>query len=164
MGRRSKRELERATNRLEQTTNSVSEETVYDRLGEPLGEFCMALARSLTTELGYSIDECVNGPDDAANHRFFEVVRDEYGISVDRDQAVIRTLEDVGGAQFLQCWEKFPFLPGQLLDHCEVESKAGESVRELVEAGRCEEAEAVLVRATYDWLAGDEFPRGGDRR
>ena len=84
---------------------------------------------------------------------YFQVVRDRYRIDEDRDEAVQRALEDAPADAEMDVRSRFAVATSTVAEQNEVTTADGESLEQLVDEDRVDEAERVLVRATYDLLA-----------
>lgn len=154
-GRKSKRELESALESLTSPQSTRPDERLENRCLEPV----VRAVRSLVLDLIRCRQEIAAGGDDTTE-RFLERVRAEYGIDRDRDDMVARGLEDVApGVKSWDAADSFATgvigLPGRV----DVSSADGESLQDLVVAGRIDDAERLLVATTYE-LFGDRGDRG----
>lgn len=155
MTHRSKREIERAVEELdveaseERTTPSIKE-----HCSEDVVEFVYGLARDLFQLSWHNADEVVNASDPEATLNYLDIVRTEYGITDDRDDDVSQQLLDASSRE--KNWDtidSFAMAPVGVATHLDPETDAGETLAALVDGGREEEAEQLLVGATYDLFA-----------
>lgn len=152
-------DLREALRRMERRFAAQTEPvTVYDRVGEPLADYLARVAREIMLVFSDYPDEIANAPEPDATERAFEVYRERYGIDEDRDAAVIEALENYPKAEpWMDVRSRFGCLTSVFAEAADLETSDGETLEELVEAGRTDEADRLLVGETYDWLA----ERGG---
>lgn len=105
-------------------------------------------------------DTVVNVPDDEGTEQYIALVREHYAIDDDRDEAVCRALEELAG----DSWHHAPYgwfadAPLGVAARFDIETEAGETLSDLVHAGREENAARLLVSTVYHALA----ERGGRR-
>jgi len=156
MKRPTRRQIGKRIERLENEGSRLrggDGKTVYDRVSDPLAEFLKKLARDLMMVFTDYPDKIANAPEPDATKMYFQVVRDRYGIDEDRDEAVRRTLEAPPADPEMDVRSRFAMATSSVAERNEVTTPDGESLEQLVDEGRVDEAERVLVRATYDLLA-----------
>ncbi|KOX94241.1 hypothetical protein [Halorubrum tropicale] len=157
MTRRSKRELERALEELDiQTSERETTTEIEEHCSEDVVDFVYGLARDLLRISWHNADEVVNETEPEATLNYLELVREQYGIDDDRDEEVCQRLLDATSQEkYWDSLDSFSMRPVYVAAHRDPETEAGETLAELVDEGREEEAEQLLVEATYDLLAGE---------
>lgn len=156
MTRKSPREIEIALRKMERAQDGGppgGSETVYDRIDDDeLAEYLKRIARELLAAIRYP--DIVNLPEPERTKRLFETMREEYGIEEDRDEAVITALEGLPGVDYrMDVRSRFAILTSHVAEQHDLATADGETLAELVEAGRTDEADRLLFRETYDRLA-----------
>ena len=155
MTRRSQRELERALEELDiQTSERETTTEIEEHCSEDVVEFVYGLARDLLRISWHNADEVVNETEPEATLNYLELVREQYGIEDDRDEEVCQLLLDSTSQE--KYWDSIDSLsmgPVHVAARRHPETAAGKTLAELVDEGREEEAEQLLVKATYDLLA-----------
>jgi hypothetical protein len=149
MTRRSKRELERALEEID-AENSRERTTpkIEEHCSEDVVEFVYDVCRDLF--------RIVNEKEPEATWNFFQLVRKEYDVDDDRDDDIVPLLLDATSQE--KHWsprDSFAAAPVRVATELDLETDAGETLAELVDDGREEEAEQLLIGATYELLAAD---------
>ncbi|MFY4815477.1 hypothetical protein ACOJIV_22680 [Haloarcula sp. AONF1] len=160
MTRRSQRELERALEELDiQTSERETTTEIEEHCSEDVVDFVYGLARDLLRISWHNADEVVNETEPEATLNYLELVREQYGIDDDRDEEVCQLLLDATSQEkYWDSLDSFSMGPVHVAAHRTPETESGETLAELVDERREKEAEQLLVKATYDLLAGN----GGD--
>lgn len=160
MSRKSKREIERALEAFDDTTPTNSRPPLDEVYSEAVARTIQRVARDLHRIRRQNPETIVNAPVEEATSKFLSVVRDRYGIDENHDDAVRRALEESAvGQEYHRPVDQFAIAPVSVAKEIDVEPAAGDSLTALVNTGREDEAERLLVRMVYDLFAD----RGGLR-
>lgn len=141
--------------RMERRFEPDERETVYDRLPHHVAEFLKRLGRDLALVFADYPDEIANAPEPDATERYLQVVRRRYGIEEDRDAELLAAYPGIRSTDFPTVRDRVAILPGHLVEAGEVTNDEGETATELIEAGRTDEADRLLVQVTYHHLADE---------
>ena len=158
MTRRSKREIERALEELDiQSSQRETTTEIEEHCSEDVVEFVYGLARDLLRISWHNADEVENETEPEATLNYLGLVRKQYGIKDDRDEQVCQLLIDATSqGKYWDSRDSFSMGPVHVAAHRAPETEDGETLADLVDDGRDEEAEQLLVGATYDLFAGED--------
>lgn len=158
MTRRSQRELERALEELDiQTSERETTTEIEEHCSEDVVEFVYGLARDLLRISWHNADEVENETEPEATLNYLELVRKQYGIEDDRDEEVCQLLLDATSqGKYWDSRDSLSMGPVHVAAHRDPETEDGETLADLVDDGRDEEAEQLLVGATYNLFAGED--------
>lgn len=157
MTRRSKREIERA---LEELDDSSRREGHAPRLRERYPDGVVRVihgtARGLFGICHRNPERIANAPEPEATEAFLDVVRSEYGIETDRDEAVRRWLAAAAANHpHMSPPDAFATATLTVAAEQDLSASTGESFEALVDAGREQDAAQLLVQTAYEALADE---------
>lgn len=159
MTRKSPRELERALEHLDGATTGSSGKPFAERHYPPaVREYVYRLTRDVMGARREPIPGNISAP--ARLRRLLDTLREQYGIDADRDDAVIATLQEQASREGSAHWGASgvlmaaPVYGPALLDEAD-----RARFDELRAAGRQDEADALLIRTVYHWLADEADAR-----
>jgi hypothetical protein len=157
MTRRSKRELERTLEELDiQSSQRETTTDIEEHCSQDVVEFVYGLSRDLLRISWHNADDVVNEREPEATLNYLELVREKYGIDEDHDEEIYQLLLDaISQEKYWTPRDSFAMGPVHVAAHRDPETEDGEALADLVDGGRDEEAEQLLVGATYDLFAGE---------
>ena len=159
MTRRSKREIERALEDLDKQSAGANDYTpaVKEKYSDEVVEAIYRVARDILRLSHRNADRMGSNPSTAERtSAFLEGVREQYGITDNRDDAVLAGLDKAAASTDSKHWgpiDSFQTAVASVPGEMDLETDHGDTLPDLVLAGDETAAEQLLVQRTYEILA-----------
>lgn len=164
MTRPSKREVERSIESLDESNVAAQGESTLE-IKEKCPESVVDLARNTFRELLWIVYDhdtgVVNKDEPAATLRYLSVIRERYDIVPERDEEVYDSLADIASKSDTREGCYMFFASSSFTLPVVLKEQGDDSLRELVDEGKQDAAENVLVERIYTFHANGRIIEGG---